>query len=100
MSDYETNPYYNPEATGLAIVGTASANEPYEFDMIVVWKNADGEFLIGSDSGCSCPVPFEDTELNGPMTKARVLAELSAYMSETRVPMGEVVDLISKVIQS
>lgn len=63
MSSYETNPYYSPEATGLAIVGDLDTGGGYEFDMLVVWQRIeDGALFWGTDSGCSCPSPFEDVD--------------------------------------
>lgn len=56
------NPYYNPAECGLEILETV--DEPgmsYEFNMFVVWKRlSDGALFYASDSGCSCPSPFED----------------------------------------
>jgi hypothetical protein len=53
--------YYNPEDHGLRIV--AELHEPdmcYEFNMLVVWMDKDGEAYYAQDSGCSCPSPFEN----------------------------------------
>jgi len=53
--------YYNPEQYGLEIV--EELNDPdasYSFDMFVIWiRKVDGELFYGTDSGCSCPSPFE-----------------------------------------
>jgi hypothetical protein len=60
MSDYETNPYFCPQAHGLEILH--SFDDPqasYSFDMFVVWKHVDGRLFYATDSGCSCPSPFE-----------------------------------------
>jgi hypothetical protein len=67
-----TDPYCNPRAYGLVIVADVSwDDEPYQFNMSVVWKREfDGQFFIDSDSGCSCPSPFENSSM------------------ETLVPMG------------
>lgn len=64
--------YYQPEHFGLRPIGEISwDNESYQFDMTVVWfHEATQTFFIGSDSGCSCPSPFENTTS---------LAELSAF---------------------
>lgn len=58
---FELNLYYSPEKSGLRPIG--QLNDPdadYSFDMLVVWQHEDGRVLYGSDSGCSCPSPFED----------------------------------------
>lgn len=57
---YELNPYYHPENRGLEIVAELELLGHYEFDTTVVWRRlSDGALLWASDSGCSCPVPFE-----------------------------------------
>ena len=56
------SPYYAPEHYGLSIVGVVEQDIAYEFDMFVIWT--DGEkYYWAEDSGCSCPIPFEDAEL-------------------------------------
>lgn len=56
------NPYYNPEEHGLRIVGAVEfSSGAYEFDTFVVWQDMeDGKLLYAADSGCSCPIPFQD----------------------------------------
>lgn len=56
-----SSPYYTPENWGLTLVGEVEwRDESYEFDLTVVWHHKDtGRFFVESDSGCSCPVPFE-----------------------------------------
>ncbi len=55
------NPYYSPEKCGLVKVAEAELDgESYQFHIRIVWKAADGKFYTASDSGCSCPTPFED----------------------------------------
>lgn len=85
---WNNNPYYNPEALGLEIVGEMNWSEPdYSFDFTVVWKQARGKYWIGSDAGCSCPSPFEDitdiNELDGPHTKEGLRKRLD-YLIEER----------------
>ena len=53
--------YHNPEEFGLEPVFEADAGGSYEFDKLVIWRKlSDGSLLMGTDSGCSCPSPFED----------------------------------------
>ena len=56
------NPNYHPEGWGMEVVAELEmSNRDYEFDVIVVWKRkADGAMFYAQDSGCSCPIPFED----------------------------------------
>lgn len=54
--------YHQPEQFGLEIVGTISwDDEAYQFNFTVVWKDPKtGELFYATDSGCSCPSPFEN----------------------------------------
>jgi hypothetical protein len=45
----------------LKVVGSVEKEPDYDFNMFVVWESvADKTLYMGSDSGCSCPSPFED----------------------------------------
>ena len=58
---YSTNPYYYPEKHGLTTVFQADGSSGfYEFELFVVWQDKDGKLWWATDSGCSCPLPFED----------------------------------------
>ncbi len=54
--------YYDPQYHGLETIHEYNAYEPdYSFDMLVVWREtATGKLWAATDSGCSCPTPFED----------------------------------------
>lgn len=55
------NIYYNPEKFGLETVAEIEyADELDGYDTRVVWKNKSGDMFTARDSGCSCPIPFED----------------------------------------
>lgn len=58
----EPNPYYQPEACGLEVLASVPEEDAdYSFSDIVLWKDiATGDIYMGHDSGCSCPVPFEN----------------------------------------
>jgi hypothetical protein len=61
MSYYEDNPYYTDGALGLhKLAEINDPNECWSFDDFVLWQHEDGTLYWGSDSGCSCPSPFED----------------------------------------
>lgn len=77
--------YYNPEDFGLTLVAEMNLSEPcYSFDLLAAWKNAAGEYFIGTDSGCSCPTPFENynglADLTGPLTYEEVVLEAAALV--------------------
>lgn len=58
---YEENLYYTPEKLGYEIVTVFELrDEPWEFDLLIVWRDPDGNLKWAADTGCSCPVPFED----------------------------------------
>ncbi len=53
--------YYNPENYGLEIfVSLDEPNMSYEYNMFVVWiDRKERKLYYATDSGCSCPSPFE-----------------------------------------
>lgn len=82
-----TNPYYSPEDLGLVIVAEHELSEPcYSFDTLVAWKGDQGIYL-GTDSGCSCPTPFESynglDDLTGPLTVPQALEEATSLKGES-----------------
>lgn len=59
------DPYHNPEKFGLKIEYEADAGGSYEFDKLVLWSRlSDSGILMGTDSGCSCPSPFDGDGLD------------------------------------
>lgn len=60
------NVYYDPEHFGLVKVTEFERSEPsWSFDTFVIWYSAETDtYYWGSDSGCSCPSPFEDFSYN------------------------------------
>ncbi|MFF9525377.1 hypothetical protein ACF1DV_25860 [Streptomyces achromogenes] len=61
MADWDTNIYYNPEKHGLTPMGEIDTGRGYDFTKLVVWRrDEDGVIFWSTDSGCSCPSPFED----------------------------------------
>lgn len=83
------NIYYSPEKFGLEIVGDIEWAEPnYSFDFTAVWKKSRGEYYLASDSGCSCPAPFENytsvEDLEGPFDKAGLRSRLDSLIQENK----------------
>ena len=59
-----SNIYYSPEKFGLeAVAQIEYSDRDYVFDIRIVWKDKNGKLYTARDSGCSCPVPFEDIAL-------------------------------------
>lgn len=56
------NPYYNPEQLDLEMIEFDGPDLTYEFDILLFWRTKEGLVFSASDSGCSCPTPFEDYE--------------------------------------
>ena len=50
-------------AEHLTLIGDIDLREPdYSFDLLRFWvRKSDGMVLYATDSGCSCPIPFEET---------------------------------------
>ena len=105
------NVYYNPQDFGLEIVGSFDfAEEDYSFDMCVVWKETRGKYWIGTDSGCSCPSPFEDVrdmnDLDGPYNKAGLKTRLEWIVKDRTAgdyhygfPQSELLRDVSNILQ-
>lgn len=86
------NIYYNPEKHDLVLVSEFDMGGPYEFDMTVVWHEAGSGYYIGTDSGCSCPTPFENydgkADLTGPLTKMQALEEVKNLNKDRQDEFG------------
>ncbi len=54
------NPHYDYEKLELDMLCFDEPDMSYEFNMLCFWKTKTGEIYSASDSGCSCPTPFED----------------------------------------
>ena len=79
---WDNNPFFSPEKHGLELIADVELSEPaYSFDTLAVWKDAGGLYL-GTDSGCSCPSPFESYggrgDMTGPLTVDQALEECSS----------------------
>jgi hypothetical protein len=58
------NILYSPERFGLEAFATIEwPVDDYGFNITAVWKQGD-TFLCATDSGCSCPTPFEDVTID------------------------------------
>lgn len=58
-------------------------DQPWEFDLIGVWQDGD-EWWLSTDSGCSCPMPFEShsvDDLTGPLTWEQAKEEMTSLAS-------------------
>lgn len=55
----DNNIYNNPEKFGLSILRSIDTAGAYEFDILLVLEDSAGKLFWITDSGCSCPMPFE-----------------------------------------
>lgn len=81
-----SDPYNSPEKFNLEIVFVADNGGSYEFDMFVVWKDTNGALYYATDSGCSCPSPFEwleDLADLSPASKADIITAMDGWWSAT-----------------
>ena len=64
--------------TGKQNISEVCLREPnYSFDLLAVWRDETG-FFLGTDSGCSCPTPWEShtaEDLTGPLTLDQAVEE-------------------------
>lgn len=68
--DYYSNIYYHPEKWGMSIFDQIDTAGSYEFDMFVIWEKDDDKTLwYATDSGCSCPTPFENIDSMGDLNQ-------------------------------
>jgi hypothetical protein len=56
------NPYMDPEECGLEPIAEIEYSDRcFQFDTRMVWREKNtGALFTARDSGCSCPVPFEN----------------------------------------
>ena len=87
------NIYYNPERFGLKIVDAVEYGSGcYEFDLLVVWEDEAGQLYYAEDTGCSCPMEFENTGRDDliPATKIEVVEKAQAMLaSRLRLSWGD-----------
>lgn len=64
--EYYNDIYNSPKKFGLEAVGTLDLAEPfYSFDLLLVSRHLEtGKFYVNTDSGCSCPSPFDGVTLD------------------------------------
>jgi hypothetical protein len=87
------NIYSSPEAFGLRTIGEAEFSDgSYQFDRTVVWKDVEtGAFYFADDSGCSCPVPFDDIG-RADITKIERLQDLIDHLERRKAESYRYVD--------
>lgn len=81
--EWGTDPYNAPSKHGLEIVGVASDQYASSgFDDFVVWRDLEtGQLFWASDSGCSCPSPFEDYRTRDDLTTGTATEAAAAALA-------------------
>lgn len=104
--DYDSNPYYNPAAIGCEIVASVDIADSWEFDIaLVIRELSTGKLYFASDSGCSCPTPFEDHTFPGERwteitSQREIIARLNEFSSDDsyrNLPGADRQDFVAKV---
>ena len=67
----------------LKMIGAAElCGEAYEFDLVGAWIDPTGGIWLGTDSGCSCPIPWENhlemDSFTGPLTVEQAQEEATS----------------------
>lgn len=79
--------YCSPEDFGLKAVGDIDTAGAWEFSMLAVWRReVDGVMFWGTDSGCSCPSPFEGVTSTDDL---REITDAAAFAREARAWLRE-----------
>lgn len=74
---WQYNPYYNPEKCGLEIIKVEGGYHDYEYDTEVWFRDVESNAIYyAHDSGCSCPIPFENFKSLNDMTKLTLIEKL------------------------
>jgi len=77
----DTNVYYNPAACGLELLATAEEDEAYQFNYVCLWRDlGSGRFFMAQDSGCSCPIPFEDVTSVSDLTEVTTRKDAKQFL--------------------
>ena len=76
------NPYRSPDLWGCEMICNHDLEEDeYSYDIVAVLHSSDG-FYIGTDSGCSCPSPFENyrslSQFTGPLSAEQCAEEYTS----------------------
>ena len=95
------NIYCDPEKFGLTILCMMDTGASYEFDMLVVWQDRDGNVYYAEDSGCSCPAPFSGHGLDSliKITEHDFLA-FENHVYHKDAPLYEKLNLIQVVAKA
>lgn len=99
--NFEDNPYYYPEKCGLIIFEHIDTADSYEYNKFVIWEKLDdGTLWWDTDSGCSCPSPFDNGDHGHdlkPITKETFYNFKEALKEHRDIPKSDYVDILTRV---
>lgn len=94
------NIYYSPEKFGLQIFESIDTAGSWEFDTFVIFKRiSDGALFWTSDSGCSCPTPFESIGIDdlNIITKEDFHSFDEALKNHSRIQITDYLSILKEV---
>lgn len=98
---YYSNIYYHPENCGLTIFDQIDTDRDYGFDMFIIFLKEDDTLWWATDSGCSCPTPFENINENdlSPITLNNFDNFDSALKSHRNISIDEYMEMSNRARQ-
>lgn len=73
------NPYSSADKLGWSMIDIEQPDLFYEFNILCFWKTPSGLVFTASDSGCSCPIPFENYEGETPIEIEQKLERVGSF---------------------
>lgn len=70
------------EGEGFEVIAEYDQGASYEFDIHLFFKDPQGRFFYGNDSGCSCPTPWENHNKESDYHRVFNVAEVRALIEE------------------
>lgn len=94
--------YIEPEKWGLEVVASLDTADNYEFCMLVIWRNKQGQHYLATSSGCSCPTPFEEYSHISELTRfnKHSLSEVENALKYISASYSDGIELLNKVKES
>lgn len=72
------NPYYDADKIGWEMYEIDFGEPNYSFNTLIFWKTKTNEIYMAHDSGCSCPIPFEEYKGKTPEDIAQKLTKVGS----------------------
>lgn len=90
--------YWNHDENLEHIVTLTDPNACYDFcDLMVIKDKRDGKLYAATDSGCSCPTPFEDHVFPTDFSELRSASDLESLAANGPWTRSDVDDAIQSL---